>query len=110
MSNKAGVRIFGAIGGPWSLEINIITGTSNLLPGHSKHITCLLNTEKCELSIIVAKKYFFNTKNIFGTPKKGGRRDFFEIFFSKKCSLLCKYFLLFSIPHDILPKTHFLSI
>ena len=69
MSNKAGVRIFGAIGGPWSPEINIIAGTSNLLPGHSKHITCVLNTEKLW------------SKNIFLTPKKGGRRDFFEILF-----------------------------
>ena len=81
MSNKAGVRIFGAIGGPWSPEINIIAGTSNLLPGHSKHITCVLNTEKCELSINCGQKIFFNTKNIFGTPKKGGRRDFFKFFF-----------------------------
>ena len=84
MSNKAGVRIFGAIGGPWSPEINIIAGTSNLLPGHSKHITCVLNTEKCELSINCGQKIFFLTPKIFlGHQKKEEGEIFLKFFFLK---------------------------
>ena len=77
MSNKAGVRIFGAIGGPWSPEINIIAGTSNLLPGHSKHITCVLNTEKCELSINCSQKIFFLTPKSFLGHQKRRKERFF---------------------------------
>ena len=64
-------------------------------------LKCVLNTEKCELSINCGQKIFFLTPKIFlGHQKKEEGEIFLKFFFSKKCSLLCKYYLLFSIPHD----------
>ena len=52
----------------------------------------------------MAKKYFINMKNILGHQIKEEGEILLKFFFSKKCSLLCKYYLLFSIPHDFFAK------
>ena len=56
------------------------------------------------------KNIFFNTKNIFGTPKKGGRRIFFKFFFLKSVHFYVNTIYSFLFHTIFLPKTHFLSI